>query len=368
MATRTIANGGGNWQDASTWVEGFVPTTSDDVVATATSGSVTIGAAANCKSADFTNYVGVLTHNAFTWTIVKSLTMVSGMTYTILASNASCRINFADAGTSNIIITAGKILPTIAFSTSVAGSWTIQDNFTAQTTTFTNGTFNSNNFNCSLLKIIISTSAIVNMGSGIWTISGLTSSVTIASGCTLNANTSTVILSNTGNTTKTISFGGKTLYNLTLNANVGVSHIYYFSTNVTVSNNFVVNGQNHIQIAAGGTITVSGTITLNSGSSTIITIDSDSPGTPGNIVGVAGTHNYVYLSITDNAISGGTYNASNSIDGTGNTGWTITNIPVIFQASGGFNSTYSGSSSLQSSGGKSGGQKSANVQSTGDAT
>ena len=69
MATRTIANGGGAWATAGTWVENAVPTAADNVVATGTSGALSIGAAAVCRSMDLTNYASTLTHGAFTLTI-----------------------------------------------------------------------------------------------------------------------------------------------------------------------------------------------------------------------------------------------------------------------------------------------------------
>lgn len=84
MATRTIANGGGNWNTNGTWVENAVPTSSDDVVATATSGNLTIDDTATCKSINLTNYVGTLTHVAGKTLTVASysgLNFVAGMTY-----------------------------------------------------------------------------------------------------------------------------------------------------------------------------------------------------------------------------------------------------------------------------------------------
>ena len=42
MPTRTISNAGGNYNATTTWVEGVVPNSGDDVVATATSGQLTV--------------------------------------------------------------------------------------------------------------------------------------------------------------------------------------------------------------------------------------------------------------------------------------------------------------------------------------
>lgn len=81
-ATRTIANGGGNWSTLGTWVEGAVPTSSDDVVATATSGSLTLDNSGTCKSIDFTNYVNTFDMGSKTLTVAGNFKLVSGMTFT----------------------------------------------------------------------------------------------------------------------------------------------------------------------------------------------------------------------------------------------------------------------------------------------
>ncbi len=99
MATRTIANGGGNWNTASTWVENAVPTSADDVVATSTSGNLTIDAlAASCNTINFTNYTATCTHNTnITLTVSgATCTFVSGMTYSP-ASGAAITISGAGA-------------------------------------------------------------------------------------------------------------------------------------------------------------------------------------------------------------------------------------------------------------------------------
>ncbi len=89
MATRTIANGGGNWSATGTWVEGIVPVDGDDVVATGTSGQLTVDTASAATSLDFTNYTNTLTLNA-TATIHGGVKFVAAMSI---------------AGTSTLIVT-----------------------------------------------------------------------------------------------------------------------------------------------------------------------------------------------------------------------------------------------------------------------
>ena len=89
MATRTISNTGGNYNATGTWVEGIVPTSADDIAATATSGQLTINVAAAARNVNLTNYNNTITFNTGqTWT-------VSGGAFTNTISSTT---NFAGTG------------------------------------------------------------------------------------------------------------------------------------------------------------------------------------------------------------------------------------------------------------------------------
>jgi len=64
MAQRTISDAGGNFNSTATWVEGVVPTSSDHIVATATSGQLTVNVASTVQYADLSGYTNTLTMNA----------------------------------------------------------------------------------------------------------------------------------------------------------------------------------------------------------------------------------------------------------------------------------------------------------------
>lgn len=68
MAIRTISNAGGNYNSSGTWVEAQVPNSADDIVATATSGQLTINVASAARTINLTNYNNTITMNA-NWTV-----------------------------------------------------------------------------------------------------------------------------------------------------------------------------------------------------------------------------------------------------------------------------------------------------------
>ena len=106
MPTRTISNTGGNWNSTGTWVEGVVPTNLDDVVATATSGNLTVTATAAALSVNFTNYVGTFTVNSgITLTVGGAFTMVAGMT---IGASSTGTLSFTATAT---LTSGGKVWP-----------------------------------------------------------------------------------------------------------------------------------------------------------------------------------------------------------------------------------------------------------------
>lgn len=109
MATRTIANGGGNWNAVGTWVEGIVPVNGDAVVATATSGQLTVNVSSACTSIDFTNYTNTFTMNA-ALTVAGNVTFVSAMS---LAGSSTLTIS-----ATSTLTTHGK---TVSFPITVTG-------------------------------------------------------------------------------------------------------------------------------------------------------------------------------------------------------------------------------------------------------
>lgn len=128
MATRTISNTGGNYNATASWVEGIVPTSADDVVATATSGQLTVNVASAASTFNFTNYTNTLTMNN-TWTVsgTGTSTFVSAMT---IAGGS----NITLTGSGATIVTNGKSIPNLSFT----GNKTIGDTLNVTNLTISN--------------------------------------------------------------------------------------------------------------------------------------------------------------------------------------------------------------------------------------
>jgi len=134
MATRTVANGGGNWNAIGTWVEGAIPTSADDVVFTATSGALTINTTANCLSFNTTNNVSTITWNA-SLRISGNITLTAG--FTITTTSGSPQLIPIATGT---LTSNGVTFPYIlVFQGLASQTFTLADNWTVGSLVFQQG-------------------------------------------------------------------------------------------------------------------------------------------------------------------------------------------------------------------------------------
>jgi hypothetical protein len=308
MATRTISNSGGNYNDVGSWVEGAVPTNSDDVVSTATSGNLTINVNSVARSVDLTGYVGTLTHNAFNWTIGNAtggdLLLSSGMTYTKAAST-SCKITLVSTAASANITTSGKTIHNLTFnSVGDACTYTLQDNLSVVSVILnTAGVLQGNGFNVSCGSLQFSTGE-THLGSGTWT-----SGTINGGGINIFPDTSTVVLNPYG----TISNLGMLWYNISFSVNGVISDDLQYSNSLTIASGSLIGISNGSTISLLGpsTVTANGVafISLSGGSEFFIVGDGSS------------TYNFTNITLSDCWCSLGTFNAINSTDSGNNTGW-----------------------------------------------
>lgn len=320
MATRTISNAGGNWDSVGSWVEGAVPTSADDVVATGTSGNLTLNVTAACRSINLTNYVGVLTHNnginlnigdgtAGAGNI--ALKFVAGMTYTPVTSACTVRL-ISTSATQQTVDPGGKSF-SIFVVTGVGASYLLSSTMAVSST----GTFqlnagiwntNGQTMNVGTVNINDTSTAELTLGASIinatfWNMAALT---------TFNAGTSSIRLTGTA----TFNGGGRTYNELQLN---GTSHaLNGANTFATLTRTGTATKTDSLTIGANQTIT--GTLTIN-GNSTVnrLLVQSDVLGTPRTLT--AGTVSVTRADFMDITGAGaGSWNLSAITGGSGDCG------------------------------------------------
>ena len=283
MATRTISNAGGAWNTTGAWVEAQVPTNADDVVATATSGNVSIptGATMVCRSADFTSYVGTLTWASTTAVLSiggstagpgnVALKMVAGMTVTLTGIGTLSFVS--TSATQQTIDTAGKTVPNVTINGAGSSYLLLSAPTGTGAFTVTAGTFNSANYAMQFASMVSngSSTRTLTLGSSAITLTGANQVFTqqSATGLTITANTATVTMSGANATAYlSMSWNGASLSF----TGSGTSFLQSWAGNVTLAgltrtgtavktDGFTVN-------ASGGTITVSGTLTITGNSLT----------------------------------------------------------------------------------------------------
>lgn len=341
MPTRTISNTGGNWNVLATWVEGAVPTSSDDVVATGTSGNLTINVSAACRSIDLTTYVGTLVQSAALAVGDASggaLKFVAGMTYTRSTSFVISFVSTSNnGGTGWSVDFAGKTTSPITFN-GAGGKWVLQSALamTGVPLTLLNGTLDTGSFAITASSFISGTGTrTLTPGSSTITLTGSSTiiwNISASTTMTISANTATVVVAASITTPSVLgglvdhngmSFSMVTTGTLTIGSAAGLSG--FICANLTRTATASLN--NAIEFSADMTIT--GTLTLN-GNSVVnrLRVGTSTEGTAINVTCntlVTGQ----YVDIEDvTALGTATWNLSaitgSSGDLGGNTGITFT--------------------------------------------
>lgn len=296
-ATITAAAGGGNWSAGATWVGGVKPTTGDDVVLNASSGSVAVDEnTVTLKSFDMTNYIGVLS-GSNTITVIPS----SGSTSCKIAGTINWTgqlVLGAGTGASLSLTSNGKTLNSININANASGdvyfldAVTIGASATLQLSSgrlhtdgssdnaglvHTIGLFNSNNTATRTLNLGNSTITITGSNTTsvvVWNISN-------GANLTLTPGGSSLIFTGaqTTNMDYTFFYGGSKTYNSVSFTGPGVIVVGNSNTYTTFTRAPSVTNITDGVSFSGATTTVTGTIHLNgsSASSRLYVCSKDFP-------------------------------------------------------------------------------------------
>lgn len=331
--------GTGSWTTVGEWANssggaggsGRVPLPQDDATFDANSfsaGSQTVTANTSIlgRNIDWTNATNSPTLLANVGcSIFGSLTLISAMTFT-----AASFYYFEGRGTHTITM-AGKTWTGYLSISSPGGTYTLQDDLsTTQTISLRHGTFNANNHNVTAASFTTVYDCSVFMGSGLWTISGSgTVWNTVGSATAIIPGTSTIKLTDSTSTGKTLTFGvSKTFNNLWISGSGTGTYSLNCVTGVTFNNITIDTPPHTVLFEPSRTYTVNSLTSVGS-SGNLITLKSISNGTPWTISKSNGIINCEYVSLQDSSATGGAqfFAGTNSSSVSGNSGW-------IFGASG----------------------------------
>jgi len=308
MANRFWVGGTANWDTTAgtKWAATSggaggqaVPTISDNVFFDANSGANTITVTTNpfVLSMNFTGFTGTFAGSSDMF-IHGSLTLVSAMTFAYTGN-----LNFSHTSGVAILTTAGKAIK--ASFTGIGGTTQLADDLTFLATlglNLTGGTFNANGKNVTGSSLSSAGSNVreINMGSGVWTLTGQNSMSISGTNLTLNADTSTLIIQGNLTADRTFNFGSKTYNNVWFS---NASSFYRTITGSNTFNDFKLSPGLKIRFTAGTTQTVT-TFTAVGTPGNLIIIDSDTTGTH-TLSKANGIVNSDYLNIQHSIATGG---------------------------------------------------------------
>jgi hypothetical protein len=279
-----------------------------------------------CTDFNFTGFTGSLTMLTNGSQASGSVTFPVGMT----TNASSVGLSMTTASSANLA-TNGI---TINFNLTIlatGGTVTLKSNLilgSTRTLTLTNGTLDASdsganhNVTCGLFSSSNSNARSITMGGGTWTITGTSGTpwtFATATNLTFNAGTSTLVISDTGASSKTIQTGSRTFNNLTITGGGAGAVIFGGAPTFNV---FTISAPKTVSFSATQTFTFSSFIAVGSAGN-VITINSTSAGSAAILSKSSGIVSSDYLSIQDSTAQGGAtwYAGANSTNVSGNRGW-----------------------------------------------
>ena len=269
----------------------------------------------------------------------QAMTLTGTTTWTVTGNLTTPATNFTKLGTGTLTFSgsAAKAINTngVSYACSVtfnaaSSSMTLGGNLviaTGRTISFTNGTLNLAGYNvtCGTFTSSGSAARTLTLSTGTVTCNDASTSWALggATNLTLSAASSTILMASAS--AKTFAGNGYT-YGVVKSAGAGAMTISGNNTFGELGNTVQPTT---IRLTAGSTQTVT-TFSASGTSGNVVTLDSSSAGTAATLSKASGTVNASYMSIKDSAATGGaTWNALNSTDVSGNSGWVFTTPPAV---------------------------------------
>lgn len=345
MANRYWRNVTGNWSSSTNWSTtngggggASVPTDADDVFFTSSSGSgvCTVNTTCYCKAITTTGFTGSIVWNSSGELMVAgNITIGSGTTIDTSAAPNWPIILAAESAFGCTITSNGKDLGGVKNSVFGNAAVTLADALTVSVRGYEQETGSSGSFTSASFAIaaggfsvaggdLTLGTSVVTLGSG-----GLFSVQDGGSLGTVSAGSATIKIDDG-------SFrGGGFTYGTVWFIAPSSGSVPYIQDNNTIGTLRIdpKSGGRTLNFVASSTQTITSAFDAVGSAGNLITLQSDSGGNAFTLSKSSGTITADYCSIKDSVATGGaTWNATNSVDGGGNSGWNF-----ISNFSGGYN-------------------------------
>lgn len=328
--------GTGNWSNTANWSSSSggaggasVPTTTDNAIFDAASGSgtCTVDATANCQDLTLTGFTGTLTGSSFQINAYGNVTFspstgTFSLTQLVVMRVPSGTVELKPNGQTFTAPGGVSFFGSTGSLIKLMGDLTLPGSFTV-----TSGQVDCNDFNVTSTLFAANTAQMVWMRSGLFTITS-SGNAFIAASAALTCGTSTIRLTNNSTGNKTVNVGGATL-NKVENATGGTGQLRFTAACTINSLDIAATGAantRNIRVTAGVTVTL-GEMKKSVGTghtlSSVVATSQHTLSCP------SGTNYIGDTAISwSNATGGATWIADTGKDSGNNTGWAFTGPPA----------------------------------------